>query len=80
MLTDQDSSKMFNKKHNRNKKEILGEIDDVQPKPSKDLIEHKNIIKECKFIQNPKGEGIKPLSIPKGNPRVPLNLVLFYSA
>jgi hypothetical protein len=80
MLTDQDSSKMFNKKHNRKKKEILGEIDDVQPKPSKDLIEHKNIIKECKFIQNPKGEGIKPLSIPKGNPRVPLNLVLFYSA
>jgi hypothetical protein len=46
----------------------------------KDLMEHKNIIKECKFIQNSKGEGIKPLSIPKGNPRVPLNLVLFYYA
>ena len=33
------------------KREILGEIDNVQPKPSKDLMEHKNIIKECKFIQ-----------------------------
>jgi hypothetical protein len=46
----------------------------------KDLMEHKNIIKECKFIQSYKGEGIKPLTIPKGNPRVPLNLVLFYYA
>jgi hypothetical protein len=46
----------------------------------KDLMEHKNIIKECKFIKNSKDEGIKPLSIPKGNPRVPLNLVLFYYA
>jgi hypothetical protein len=62
------------------KREILGEIDNVQPKPSKDLMDHKNIIKECKFIQNPKGESIKPLSIPKGNPRVPLNFVLFYCA
>jgi hypothetical protein len=62
------------------KREILGELDNVQPKPSKDLMKHKNIIKECKFIQNPKCEGIKPLSIPKGNPRVPLNLVLFYCA
>jgi hypothetical protein len=62
------------------KREILGEIDDVQPKPSKDLMEHRNIIKECKFIQNLKGESIKPLSIPKRNSRVPLNLVLFYYA
>jgi hypothetical protein len=31
------------------KKEILGERDNVQPKPSKDLMEHKNIIKECEF-------------------------------
>jgi hypothetical protein len=46
----------------------------------KDLMKHKSIIKECKFFQNPKGEAIKPLSIPKGNPRVPLNLVLFYCA
>jgi hypothetical protein len=46
----------------------------------KDLMKHKNIIKVCMFFQNPKGEGIKPLSIPKGNPRVPLNLVLFYCA
>jgi hypothetical protein len=46
----------------------------------KDLMEHKNIIKEYKFIQNSRGEGIKPLSIPKENPRVPLNLVLFYYA
>jgi hypothetical protein len=62
------------------KREILGELDNIQPKPSKDFMKHKNIIKECKFIQNPKGEGIKPLSKPKGNPRVPLNLVLFYCA
>jgi hypothetical protein len=59
---------------------MLGEIDNVQPKPSKDLMEHRNIIKECKFIQNLKGESIKPLSIPKRNPRVSLNLVLFYYA
>jgi hypothetical protein len=51
MLTDHDSSKMLNKKHNRKKKGILGEIDNVQPKPSKELREHKNIIKECNFIQ-----------------------------
>jgi hypothetical protein len=62
------------------KGKVLGELDKVPPKPSKDLMKHKNIIKECKFIQNPKGEGIKPLSIPKRNPRVPLNLVLFYCA
>jgi hypothetical protein len=60
------------------KREILGEIDVVQPKPSKDLMEHSNIIKECEFIQNLKGESIEPLSIPKRNPRVPLNLVLLY--
>jgi hypothetical protein len=58
----------------------LGEIDDVQPKPSKDLMGHRNIIKEWKFIQNLKGESIEPLSIPKRNPRVPLNLVLLYHA
>jgi hypothetical protein len=80
MLTGQDSSKMLNKKPNIKKKGILGELNNVQPKLSKDLMEHKNIIKECKFIKNSKGEGIKPLSIPKGNPRVPLNLVLFYYA
>jgi hypothetical protein len=80
MLTGHDSSKMLNKKPNRKKKGILGELNNVQPKLSKDLMEHKNIIKECKFIKNSKGEGIKPLSIPKGNPRVPLNLVLFYYA
>ena len=62
------------------KREILGEIYDVQPKPSRDPMEHRYIIKVCMFFQNPKGEGIKPLSIPKGNPRVPLNLVLFYCA
>jgi hypothetical protein len=49
------------------KGQFLGELDNVPPKPSKDLMKHKNIIKECKFIQNPKGEGIKPLSIPKRN-------------
>jgi hypothetical protein len=60
------------------KREILGEIDDVQPKPPRDLMEHKYIIKECESIHNLKGKSIKPLSIPKGNPRVPLSLVLFY--
>jgi hypothetical protein len=59
---------------------ILGELDNIQLKPSKNLMKHKIIIKECKFIQNPKNEGIKPLNISKGNPRVPLNLVLFYYA
>jgi hypothetical protein len=54
MLTDHDSSKMLNKKHNRKKKGILGELDNVQPKLSKNLMKHKNIIKECRFIQNPK--------------------------
>jgi hypothetical protein len=33
------------------KREILGEIDNVQPKPPKDLMKHKSIIEECKFIQ-----------------------------
>jgi hypothetical protein len=80
MLIDHDSSKMLNKKHSRKKKGILGEIDNVQPKPSKELMEHKNIIKECNFIQNLKDESTKPLSIPKRIPRVPLNLVLFYCA
>ena len=65
---------------NSKKEGILGEIDNVQPKPSKDLREHTNIIKECKFIQNLKGEIIKPLSVPNRNTRVPLNLVLFYCA
>jgi hypothetical protein len=78
MLTDHDSSKMLNKKHNRKKREILGEIDGVQPKPSRDLMEPRYIIKECEFIHNLKGESIRPLSIPKRNPRVPLNLVLFH--
>jgi hypothetical protein len=50
----------------------------VQPKPFKYLMEHKHIIKKCNFFQNLKGESIKPLSIPKRNPRVPLNLVLFF--
>jgi hypothetical protein len=80
MLADHDSSKMLNKKHNRKKRGILGELDNVQPKPSKNLMKHKNVIKECKFIQDPKNEGKKPLSITKENPRVPLNLVLFYYA
>jgi hypothetical protein len=80
MLTDHDISKCLLRSTIERKREILAEIDNVQPKPSKDLLEHKNIIKECKFIQNLKGESIKHLSIPKRNPRVPLNLVLFYCA
>jgi hypothetical protein len=62
------------------KRGILGELDNVQLKPSKNLMKPKDVIKYCKFIQNPKNEGIKPLRITKGNPRVPLNLVLFYYA
>jgi hypothetical protein len=62
------------------KRRILGELDNVQLKPSKNLMKPKNEIKDYKFIQDPKNEGIKPLSITKGNPRVPLNLVLFYYA
>jgi hypothetical protein len=30
---------------------MLGELDIAQPTPSRDPMEHKNIIKECKFIQ-----------------------------
>jgi hypothetical protein len=62
------------------KRGILGELDNVQLKPSKNLMKPKNEIKDYLFIQDPKNEGIKPLSITKGNPRVPLNLVLFYYA
>jgi hypothetical protein len=62
------------------KRGILGELDNVHLKPSKNLMKPKDVIKDCKFIQNPKNEGIKPLSMTKGNPRVPLNLVLFYYA
>jgi hypothetical protein len=32
------------------KRKMLGELDNVQPKPSRDLMEHRKIIKECKFI------------------------------
>jgi hypothetical protein len=62
------------------KRRILGELDNVQLKPSKNLMKPKDVIKDCKFIQNPKNEGIKPLRITKGNLRVPLNLALFYYA
>jgi hypothetical protein len=33
---------------------ILGELDNVQLKPSKNPIKLKDVIKDCKFIQNPK--------------------------
>jgi hypothetical protein len=32
---------MLNKRHNNKKREILGELDNVQPKLSKDLMKHK---------------------------------------
>jgi hypothetical protein len=35
---------MLNKKYNRKKKGNFGEIDDVQPKPSRDLKEHRYIV------------------------------------
>jgi hypothetical protein len=44
------------------------------------IMEHKNIIKKCDFLHNLKDENLKPLSIPKRNPRVSLNLVLIYHA
>ena len=62
------------------KRGILGELDSVQLKPSKNLMKPKDVIKYCKFIQNLKNKGIKPLRITKGNPKVPLILVLFYCA
>jgi hypothetical protein len=57
---------------NRKKKGNLGELDNLQLKPSKNLMKPKDVIKYCKFIQNLKNKGIKPLRITKGNPRVPL--------
>ena len=80
MLTDHDSSKMLNKKYNRKKKGNFERNRWRTTKTFQGSHGHKNIIKECKFIQNLKGESIKPLSIPKRNSRVPLNLVLFYYA
>jgi hypothetical protein len=50
------------------KRGILGELDNVQLKPSKNLMKPKNEIKDYKLIQDPKNEGIKPISITKGNP------------
>ena len=50
------------------KGEFMGELDNVQPKPFKYPMEHKNIIKKCDFLQNLKDESLKPLSIPKRKP------------
>jgi hypothetical protein len=52
---------------------ILGDLDNVQLKPSKNPIKPKDVIKDCKFIQNLKNEGIKPLRITNENPSIPLN-------
>ena len=49
-----------------------------QSNPQRSMFTHCNLYNILLCIA--KGEGIKPLSIPKGNPRVPLNLVLFYCA
>jgi hypothetical protein len=54
------------------KKRFLRELDNVQLKPSKNPMKPKDVIKDCKFIQNPKNEGIKPLRITKENPSIPL--------
>ena len=35
------------------KRGILGELDNVQLKPSKNPMKPKDVIKDCKFIQNP---------------------------
>jgi hypothetical protein len=47
---------------------ILGELDNVQSKPSKDPMKPKDVIKDCKFFQNPKNGGMKPLRITKRKP------------
>jgi hypothetical protein len=51
---------------------ILGGLDNVQLKPSKNPMKPKDVIQDCKFIQNPKNEGMKPLRITKENPSIPL--------
>jgi hypothetical protein len=61
MLTDHDSSKCLNRSTMERKRKMLGELDNVQPKPFKYLMEHKNIIKKCNFIQNLKDESAKTL-------------------
>jgi hypothetical protein len=43
--------KCLNRSIMERKRKMLGELVNVQPTPSKDPMEHKNIIKECKFIQ-----------------------------
>ena len=52
---------------------ILGKLDNVQLKPSNNLMKPKDVIKDCKFIQNPKNEGIKPLRLTKENLSIPLH-------
>jgi hypothetical protein len=47
MLTNLDSSKMLNRKHDNKSTTKFSTF-----LPCKDLMEHKNIIKECRFIQN----------------------------
>ena len=73
MLTCHDSSKILNKKHNRKKNGNFGKLDNVQLKPSKNPIKPKDVIKDCKFIQNPKNEDIKLVRLTKENPSIPLN-------
>jgi hypothetical protein len=51
---------------------ILEELDNEQLKPPKNPIKSKDGIKDCKFIRNPKNEGIKPLRITKENTSIPL--------
>jgi hypothetical protein len=55
------------------KMEILGELDNVQLKPSKNPIKPKDVIKDCMLFQNPKNEGIKPLRLTKENLCIPLH-------
>jgi hypothetical protein len=47
---------------------MLGELDNVQPKPFKYLMEHKNIIKKYNFIQNLKDESAKTLKYTQKKP------------
>jgi hypothetical protein len=47
--------KCLNRSTMERERKMLGGLDNVQPKPSRDPMEHKNIIKECKFIQKFQG-------------------------
>jgi hypothetical protein len=46
--------KLLNKSTIGRKSGILEELDNVQRNPSKNLMKPEDVIKDCKFIRNPK--------------------------